>query len=114
MNNISLGRYIPYDTIIHKLDPRTKILAMIMLLVCVFLPIGYIGYAALLILVFALLKVSKIKISSIYKSLESGCRHPFFRPASSGVVDAFRETSHFQLFLGLLLSCLYCRGLSYK
>ena len=33
MNNISLGRYIPYDTIIHKLDPRTKILAMIMLLV---------------------------------------------------------------------------------
>ena len=70
MNNISLGRYIPYDTIIHKLDPRTKILAMIMLLVCVFLPIGYIGYAALLILVFALLKVSKIKVSSIYKSLK--------------------------------------------
>ena len=70
MNNISLGRYIPYDTIIHKLDPRTKILAMILLLVCVFLPIGYIGYAALLILVFVLLKVSKIKISSIYKSLK--------------------------------------------
>ena len=70
MNNISLGRYIPYDTIIHKLDPRTKILAMIMLLVCVFLPIGYIGYATLLILVFALLKVSKIKVSSIYKSLK--------------------------------------------
>ena len=70
MNNISLGRYIPYDTIIHKLDPRTKILAMILLLVCVFLPIGYIGYAALLILVFTLLKVAKIKISSIYKSLK--------------------------------------------
>ena len=70
MNNISLGRYIPYDTIIHKLDPRTKIVAMIMLLVCVFLPIGYIGYAVLLTLVFALLKVSKVKISSIYKSLK--------------------------------------------
>ena len=70
MNNISLGRYIPYDTIIHKLDPRTKILAMILLLVCVFLPIGYIGYAALLVLVFTLLKVAKIKVSSIYKSLK--------------------------------------------
>jgi energy-coupling factor transport system permease protein len=43
---------------------------MILLLVCVFLPIGYIGYAALLILVFTLLKVAKIKISSIYKSLK--------------------------------------------
>lgn len=70
MNNITLGRYIPYDTIIHKLDPRTKIIAMILLLVCVFLPIGYIGFAALLLLVFILLKVAKVKISSIYKSLK--------------------------------------------
>jgi energy-coupling factor transport system permease protein len=70
MNNITLGRYIPYDTVIHKLDPRTKIIAMILLLVCVFLPIGYIGFAALLLLVFILLKVAKVKISSIYKSLK--------------------------------------------
>lgn len=70
MNNITLGRYIPYDTIIHRLDPRTKIVAMILLLVCVFLPIGYIGFATLLVLVFALLKVAKIKISSVYKSLK--------------------------------------------
>ena len=70
MNNITLGRYIPYDTIIHKLDPRTKIITMILLLVCVFLPIGYIGFAALLLLVFILLKVAKVKISSIYKSLK--------------------------------------------
>ena len=70
MNNITLGRYIPYDTLIHKLDPRTKIIAMILLLVCVFLPIGYIGFAALLLLVFILLKVAKVKISSIYKSLK--------------------------------------------
>lgn len=70
MNNISLGRYIPYDTIIHKLDPRTKIIAMILLLVCVFLPIGYIGFAALLILIFTLLKISRIKISSIFNSLK--------------------------------------------
>ena len=70
MNNITLGRYIPYDTIIHRLDPRTKIVAMILLLVCVFLPIGYIGFATLLVLVFTLLKVAKIKISSVYKSLK--------------------------------------------
>lgn len=70
MNNISLGRYIPYDTIIHKLDPRSKIIAMILLLVCVFLPIGYIGFAALLVLIFILLKITKIKVSSIFKSLK--------------------------------------------
>ena len=70
MNNITLGRYIPYDTIIHKLDPRTKIISMILLLVCVFLPIGYIGFGALLLLIFTLLKVAKVKVSSIFKSLK--------------------------------------------
>ena len=70
MNNITLGRYIPYDTFIHRLDPRTKIIAMIMILVAVFLPIGYIGYAVLMAILFALLKAAKIKVSSIFNSLK--------------------------------------------
>lgn len=70
MNNITLGRYIPYDTFIHRLDPRTKIIAMIMILVAVFLPIGYIGYAVLMAILFALLKAAKIKVSNIFNSLK--------------------------------------------
>ena len=37
MNNITLGKYVPYNSFIHKLDPRFKILAMILLMVSVFL-----------------------------------------------------------------------------
>lgn len=71
MKNITLGRYLPYDTWIHRLDPRFKIIAMIALLVCVFQPLPWIvnGFLALVILV--LLLMSRVKISSIFKSLKA-------------------------------------------
>ena len=37
MNNITLGKYVPYDSFVHRLDPRFKIFAMILLMVSVFL-----------------------------------------------------------------------------
>lgn len=70
MKNITLGRYIPYDTIIHKLDPRTKLLGLLGLLICVFLDVNYLGYIFLAIVIIFLLKMSKIKILSIFKSLK--------------------------------------------
>ena len=44
MGNITLGRYIPLDSPIHKLDPRAKIGAMIITLIAIFFPAGWIGY----------------------------------------------------------------------
>ena len=37
MTNITLGQYFPGDSIIHRLDPRTKMLAMLFYIVIVFL-----------------------------------------------------------------------------
>ena len=36
MDNMILGRYIPGDSIIHRLDPRSKLLAMFLLIVISF------------------------------------------------------------------------------
>jgi energy-coupling factor transport system permease protein len=47
MNNIALGRYLPLDSCIHRLDPRTKIIALILMMVAIFLPAGWVGYALL-------------------------------------------------------------------
>ena len=35
--SFSLGRYVPYQSLIHKLDPRVKILSTILMMVCVFM-----------------------------------------------------------------------------
>ena len=29
MNNIALGRYLPLNSIVHKMDPRYKLVAML-------------------------------------------------------------------------------------
>ncbi len=70
MNNIALGKYIPGNSILHKLDPRFKILMMIVLMIAVFLDIGYIGFAFLFIIFYILFKVAKLQFSTIFKTMK--------------------------------------------
>ena len=47
MNNMMFGKYLPIDSFIHRLDPRLKIGALLLLLIAVFFDAGFIGYALL-------------------------------------------------------------------
>ncbi|MEI7667712.1 MAG: energy-coupling factor transporter transmembrane component T [Erysipelotrichaceae bacterium] len=69
MNNIALGRYIPMNTVIHNLDPRYKIMAMLTLMVAVFLPSGFYGYSIIAVFVFVVLLLAKVKIQMIVRAL---------------------------------------------
>lgn len=70
MNNIALGRYLPLNSIIHKMDPRYKLLSMLVLMVTIFLPSGYIGYAILGIFVLMALLLAKLNFSMIFKAMK--------------------------------------------
>ena len=41
MKNITMGQYYPVDSWVHRLDPRTKILLTIAMIVAVFLAVPY-------------------------------------------------------------------------
>ena len=66
LSEITLGQYFPGNSFIHRLDPRTKILATLIYIIAIFLadtPIAYgilIGFAALVVAV-AKLPVGKMK-----------------------------------------------------
>ena len=70
MNNIALGRYIPMNSVVHKLDPRYKIIAMFILLVAVFLPTGFQGYGILAVFVLGTLLLAKLKLNFIIKAMK--------------------------------------------
>lgn len=73
MNNIALGKYIPGSSFIHKLDPRNKILIMILLMVAIFWDVGMLRfplYIVLSIFIYVLLRISGISIKTIFKSLK--------------------------------------------
>lgn len=78
MNNISIGRYVPYNSKIHKLDPRLKLFAMILFMVEIFIRfdvgnayMDFIMYGIIGIIVLILMIISHIKISSLFKQLKS-------------------------------------------
>ncbi len=69
--NITIGRYLPLDSWMHKRDPRIKLISMIILIIAVFVDIGFLGYGIIgLFLVLGLL-VSKISPKMIVKSMRA-------------------------------------------
>ena len=74
-NDFILGNYTPYNTFIHKIDARLKLLFTIILMTAVFLSYGtyittLIVDGILLIFIFACIFISRIKILQVIKSLK--------------------------------------------
>ncbi len=76
MTGIALGRYVPYDSFLHKMDVRAKLFCYVLLLVAVFLPFA--NYATsfafsglLVVLTVFLLCFAHVSVRSLFKSLAS-------------------------------------------
>lgn len=63
MDKLILGRYIPGDSIIHRLDPRSKLLAMFLFLIIIFWANNLVTNLILLVFVMGIVLLSKVKLS---------------------------------------------------
>lgn len=70
LKDITLGQYFPGDSFIHRLDPRTKILIMLVYVVVVFLIQNFLGYAVLTLFLMLCVAVSKISPKFLIKGLK--------------------------------------------
>ena len=70
MDNMTFGKYIPGNSLIHRLDPRLKICAVFIFLISVFFDAGFVGYGILAIYVLICSLFSKIKLSHILKAIK--------------------------------------------
>lgn len=70
LKDITLGQYFPGSSIIHRLDPRTKLLMTIVYIAALFTAKSYFSYAFMLVLLVAYIKLSKIKIKTILKGIK--------------------------------------------
>lgn len=70
MDNIVFGNYIPLNSIIHKLDPRAKIIGMLLLMIAIFLPAGYVGYLVVGLVIFDCVYLAQLKVSYIMKAMK--------------------------------------------
>ncbi len=70
MDNVVFGSYYPGNSIIHRLDPRLKIVSLILLLVTIFFDAGFIGYLIIFIFTFIAYLISKLPLKRIIKSMK--------------------------------------------
>ncbi|MBE6680721.1 MAG: energy-coupling factor transporter transmembrane protein EcfT [Ruminococcaceae bacterium] len=70
LSEMTLGQYFPGDSIIHKLDPRFKIICIILYIVALFCADSYAAFAAIAASTMAIVLLSRLGIMTILKSVK--------------------------------------------
>lgn len=71
MNGISLGQYYPSNSVMHRLDPRIKIIIGIVYIVASFLCSNVFSFVLLLVSAMLLIMISRIPIKIVIKSVRA-------------------------------------------
>ena len=69
LKDITLGQYFPGDTVVHRLDPRTKLILIIVYITALFMAKGFPAYAFMLAVLITCLTVSRIKPGAVLRGL---------------------------------------------
>jgi len=69
LNNITMGQYYPVDSVVHRLDPRMKLLLTIAFIVAVFLAKTFVGYMILFAFVFLTSRLANVPFRMLLRGL---------------------------------------------
>ena len=70
LRDITLGQYFPGNSVAHRLDPRTKILLVVIYIVALFQAEGWVGYGLVTLVTLFCMAASKIKPASMFKGVK--------------------------------------------
>jgi len=85
IRDITLGQYYPANSIVHKLDPRVKLLATLIYIISLFTFKGVLGFAIITAMLIYMIRLSKVPFRFIVKGLK-------------GIVILLLITASFNLF----------------
>ena len=71
IRDITLGQYYPADSVLHKLDPRTKLIGTVAFIVSLFLFKNWPGYAAATAFLAAVIVLSRVPFRYMIKGLKA-------------------------------------------
>ncbi|MDC7290564.1 energy-coupling factor transporter transmembrane protein EcfT [Blautia schinkii] len=71
IRDITLGQYYPADSVLHKLDPRTKFLGTMAFIISVFVFHTMPGYAVATLFLAGMIILSKVPVKFMFKGLKA-------------------------------------------
>ncbi len=95
LKDITLGQYFPGNSVVHRLDPRTKLIMLVAYIVALFCAVSWISYAVMFLFLAMTISISKIPVKSILRGMKplivilvfTGVLNLFFTTGGKVLVD---------------------------
>lgn len=71
IRDITLGQYYPGDSVMHRLDARTKLIGTLMFIIELFIVNNFYGFILAAMFMSAVIIISKVPVSFIFKGLKA-------------------------------------------
>ncbi len=71
LKDITLGQYYQTDSVIHRLDPRVKLVSTVVFIISLFIVDNFIGYLIAAAFLLAVIKLSKVPFSFMVRGMKS-------------------------------------------
>ena len=71
LRDITLGQYYPTDSVLHRLDPRTKLFGTLVYIVTLFLADSLFGYAAAALFLVLAIKLSNVPVKFMVRGFKA-------------------------------------------
>ena len=70
LRNITVGQYLPVDSIVHRMDPRTKITVMLLMVIAITFNTSYTANVLLLAISFVFVIISNVPVGYILSGIK--------------------------------------------
>ena len=70
LKDITLGQYFPGNSVVHRLDPRTKLIMLVVYIVALFMATNVVSYVLVAAFLFVAIKISTIPMKSIVRGMK--------------------------------------------
>jgi len=85
LKDITLGQYFPGNSPVHRLDPRTKLVILVVYIVALFLAVSWISYGTMFLFLAICVAISRIPL----KALVHGMKPLVFILVFTGILNVF-------------------------
>ena len=106
LKDITLGQYFPGTSKIHRLDPRTKLIMLVVYIVALFMAKSWVSYALMLAFLVIVIRISTIPTKSIVKGMKPLLMILVF----TGILNLFFTTGEGQPLVNFWVITIYAEG----
>ena len=108
LKDITLGQFFPGESVIHRLDPRTKLIMLVVYIVALFMAVSWVSYGIMAAFLLVAIKISTIPPKSIVKGMKPLVMILVF----TGILNLFFTTGEGTPLVSFWVLTIYAEGIT--